>query len=118
MDRDFCERIARPRVFALCVLAITMLLGGTARADKVDDLTADLDNSSDRVRISAVLALTRTEAPKAIPGLVKRLLDTGESKNIRGLAATALGRTVQNGSPNAAQKKQAIDALQKAQSDP
>jgi hypothetical protein len=49
---------------------------------------------------------------------VKRLGDSGESKNIRGLAATALGRIVQNGNPSAAQKKTAIDALQRAKSDP
>jgi hypothetical protein len=117
MDRDFRERIVSLRVFAFCVLAITMSLG-TAWADKIDDLNNDLDNSSDRVRISAVLALTRMESPRSIPGLVKRLGDTGESKNIRGLAATALGRIVQNGSPSAAQKKTVIDALQRAKSDP
>src|SRR5215212_4498246 len=107
MDRDSRARNGSSRVCVLVVLAITAL-AAPVFADKVDDLINDLDNSSDRVRISAVLALTRTEAPKAIPALVKRLLDTGETKNIRGLAATALGRTVQNGTPNAAQKKQAI----------
>lgn len=114
---DLRERMVSLRVFAFCVLAITAF-ASPAFADKIDDLINDLDNDSDRVRISAVLALTNQEAPRAIPGLAKRLLDTGEKKNIRGLAATALGRTAQNGSPNASQKKTAVDALQRASSDP
>lgn len=112
--------IGRLRVHAIRVLAITVLwlAPSQARADKIDDLISDLDNDSDRVRLTAVLALTNQQAPKSIPGLVKRLLDTGEKRNIRGLAASALGEIVSKGSPNAAQKKQAIDALTKAKSDP
>jgi hypothetical protein len=104
----------------LRVLAITMLLlvPRFAHADKIDDLIGDLTNDSDRVRISAVLALTNQQSPRAIPALVKRLLDTGEKKNIRGLAAGALGKIVQGGSPNAGQKRAAVSALTKAKNDP
>jgi len=101
------------------VLAITVLLiANVARSDKIDDLNNDLDNDSDRVRLTAVLALTNQQSPRSIPGLVKRMLDTGEKKNIRGLAANALGEIVSKGSPNAAQRKTAIDALTKAKADP
>ena len=91
MHRDSRACIGHPRILALRVLAITLLLLAPrlARADKIDDLVNDLDNDSDRVRLTAVLALTNQQAPRSIPGLVKRLLDTGEKKNIRGLAASA-----------------------------
>src|SRR5437868_2268591 len=100
------------------VVAITLLLcTGVARADKIDDLIGDLDNDSDRVRITAVLPLTNQGAPKSIPALAKRLLDTSEKKNIRGLAATALGRVVQDSNPPANLKQQAVDALTTAKGD-
>jgi RNase P/RNase MRP subunit p29 len=104
---------------ALRVIAITLLLGAQgAHADKIDDLIDQLDNSSDRVRITAVLALTNQQSPRSIDALAKTLGSRGEQKNIRGLAATALGRILQNGKPSAAQRKTAIDALTRAKSDP
>ncbi len=120
MDRLATQsRIDHVRALALRVVAVTLLVfGGVARADKIADLINDLENSSDRVRISAVLALTNQEAPASIPGLAKRLLDTNEQKNIRGLAANALGKVALNGNPSAALKKQAIDALTQAKNDP
>lgn len=119
MGREPRARTDHARINAARVLAITVLFAATlAHADKIDDLIDDLDNSSDRVRLTAVLALTNQQAPRSIPGLVKRMLDSGEKKNIRGLAANALGEIVSKGSPSAAQKKAAIDALTKAKSDP
>jgi hypothetical protein len=107
------------RVWSARVLAITVLLvANLARADKIDDLIGDLDNDSDRVRLTAVLALTNQQSPRSIPALSKRMLDTGEKKNIRGLAASALGEIVSKGSPSAAQKKAALDALNRAKNDP
>jgi hypothetical protein len=105
-------------VRALGVVAITLLLVGNAHADKIDDLIDQLENSSDRVRITAVLALTNQQSPKSIDALAKTLGNRSEQKNIRGLAATALGRIVQNGKPSASQRKTAIDALTKAKADP
>ncbi len=119
MGREPRARIGHARTHAVRVLAITMLFAARlAHADKIDDLIGDLDNDSDRVRLTAVLALTNQQAPRSIPGLVKRMLDSGEKKNIRGLAANALGEVVSKGSPSAAQKKAAIDALTKAKNDP
>ncbi len=118
MDRDQA-RSGRLRAHALRVLAITVLaMVSPAHADKIDDLIGDLDNDSDRVRLTAVLALTNQQSPRSIPGLVKRMLDTGEKKNIRGLAASALGEIVSKGSPSAPQRKAAIDALTRAKNDP
>jgi hypothetical protein len=105
------------RAFALCVLAVT-LLWRNANADNIDTLIQQLSDSSDRVRISAVLALTNQQSPRAIAPLSKTLLDRKEQKNIRGLAATALGRIVQNGKPSAPERKAAVDALSRAKDDP
>lgn len=119
MGREPRARIGHARTFASRVLAITLVLATQlAHADKIDDLINDLDNSSDRVRLTAVLALTNQQSPKSISGLVKRMLDSDEKKNIRGLAANALGEIVAKGNPSAAQKKAAIDALTKAKNDP
>lgn len=118
MGREPRARIGHVRSHAARVLAITMLFAVNAHADKIDDLNSDLDNDSDRVRLTAVLALTNQQSPRSIPGLVKRMLDSGEKKNIRGLAANALGEIVSKGSPNPGQKKAAIDALTKAKNDP
>ncbi len=110
--------MALARVRAFSVVAITVMLLGVAHADKIDDLIRDLTASSDRVRISAVLGLANQKSPRAIPALARRLLDRSEIKNIRGLAATAIGRTVQSGNPSASLKRQAISALNKAKNDP
>jgi hypothetical protein len=120
MGREPSPRSGHLRSHAVRVLVITIIMrfAGSAHADKIDDLNNDLDNDSDRVRLTAVLALTNQQSPRSIPGLIKRMLDTGEKKNIRGLAANALGEIVSKGSPSAAQKKAAIDALTKAKSDP
>ena len=111
-----CRAKPRPpvRLIALCVAAITAV----AHADNIDNLIDQLDDSSDRVRTSAVLSLMTQENPRAIDALVRTLKKTSESKNIRGLAATALGRIAALGKPSAAQKKTAIDALNAASSDP
>ncbi|MEO8705794.1 MAG: HEAT repeat domain-containing protein [Kofleriaceae bacterium] len=107
-------RVVVARVIALVLLVAT----APAFADNLDTLIDQLTDSSDRVRTSAVLALTNQENPRAIEPLVKTLLSKSEKKNIRGLAANAIGRIVQNGKPGAAQKKAAVDALGIAKSDP
>ena len=106
------------RANALRVVAITLLLVGTVHADAVDDLIDQLDNSSERVRVSAVLGLTNQKSPRAIDALAKTLLNRSEAKNVRGLAANALGKILQASKPSAGQRKTAIDALTKAKNDP
>ena len=106
------------RGWVLLIVALVVCGIRVAHADAIDNLIAQLGDASDRVRTSAVLALTNQQSPRAIDGLAKMLLNTNEAKNIRGLAASALGRIVQNGKPSGAQRKLAVDALGIAQNDP
>jgi hypothetical protein len=78
---------------ALAVLAAVMLHAAPARADNVDTLIGQLEDSSDKVRLSAVLNLTKLGDPRAIEPLVRRLKNDGE-KNVRGAAARGLGQLV------------------------
>ncbi len=105
------------RAIVARVAAITALLVGLAiitrampaHADNIDTLIGQLEDDSDRVRISAVLALTKQGDPRAIDGLVGRL-QNDNIKNIRSLAAKALGGIVTS-AVKGKQRQTAIDAL-------
>ena len=74
---------------------IALLVGNIARADNVDTLIGQLDDSSDKVRLSAALNLTKLGDTRAVLGLVKRLdANTESSKNVRSAAAVGLGTRV------------------------
>ncbi len=102
----------------LRVLAVTALLVGLvrpARADNVDTLIGQLEDSSDKVRLSAALNLTKLGDPKAILGLIKRLDAKNEdSKNVRSAAAVGLGTLVSD-KVKGSQRELAIKALRNAQ---
>jgi hypothetical protein len=101
------------RVLALVVLLVT----SNAYANNVDTLIGQLEDSSDKVRLSAALNLTKLGDPKAILSLVKRLDSNNESsKNVRSAAAVGLG-TLVNVKVKGSQRDLAIKALRKAQSD-
>src|SRR5436190_6407376 len=99
------------------VVAITALLlafAAPAFADNVDTLIGQLSDDSDKIRLSAVLNLTKLGDPKAIPALIKRLdPDTESSKNVRGAAAVGLGTLAAGASK--AQKEAAAKALKNAE---
>src|SRR5689334_19133756 len=101
------------RACVLRVVAITALLFAFARpalADNVDTLIGQLSDDSDKIRLSAVLNLTKLGDPKAIPALIKRLDPNVESsKNVRGAAAKGLGTLAADASK--AQKAAAAKAL-------
>lgn len=109
------------RACVVCVVAVTALLvtfTKPAYAGNVDTLIGQLDDDSDKIRLSAVLNLTKLGDPKAIPALIKRLDPNVESsKNVRGAAAKGLGTLAADASK--AQKAAAAAALTKAKdSDP
>ena len=85
----------------LHVATITALLVGLARvtparADSVDQLIGDLaNNSSEKVRLSAAVNLTKLGDPRAILPLVKALGNDTE-ETVRGAAALGLGQLVNN----------------------
>jgi hypothetical protein len=90
-------RIARRRGIvievALAALIALVMHPATARADNVDTLIEQLDDSSDKIRLSAALNLAKLGDPRAIDPLIRRLKSDGE-KNVRGAAAKALGTLV------------------------
>ncbi|HLL22511.1 MAG TPA: HEAT repeat domain-containing protein [Kofleriaceae bacterium] len=94
---------------------VVLLLGRGAHADNVDALIAQLEDSSDKVRLSAALNLSKLGDPKAILGLVKRLGAAVEtSKNVRSAAAVGLG-TLVGDKVKGSQRELAIKALRDAQ---
>lgn len=113
MRRHRAIRIA-VRVFALVVVLLTLTRDAHAQSN-VDKLISDLEDSSDKVRLSAALNLTKLGDPKGILGLIKRLDSNNESsKNVRSAAAVGLGSLVGEkvkGSP----RDLAIKALRNAQ---
>lgn len=108
----------RATTIALRVLAFVVLLSAsTARADNVDTLIGQLEDGSDKVRLSAALNLSKLGDPKAILGLIKRLDANNESsKNVRSAAAVGLG-TLVGAKVKGSQRELAIKALRRAQSD-
>lgn len=92
-----------------------LLVASTARADNVDTLLGQLEDSSDKVRLSAALNLTKLGDARAILGLVKRLdANTESSKNVRSAAAVGLGTLVGTTVKGSA-RDLAIKALRNAQ---
>src|SRR5258706_11128075 len=110
-------RFASHRVVAITVMLLALLVPKGARADNVDQLIAQLSDSSDKVRLSATLNLTKLGAPRAIPALSDRLTNDSNA-DVRRVAAVGLGSLVTDkvkGSPRSG----AISALTTAaQNDP
>ena len=107
----------RATTIAVRVLAmvVVLLLARPAHADNVDTLIGQLEDSSDKVRLSAALNLTKLGDTKAILGLIKRLDSNNESsKNVRSAAAVGLG-TLVGEKVKGRQRELAIKALRAAQ---
>lgn len=98
------------------VLALTALLRGElAFADSVDTLIGQLGATSEKVRLSAVLSLTKIGDARAIDPLVRALGDDSD-RNVRGAAAAGLAKLVTQ--KTAAEVRQTVlDALTTAASD-
>jgi hypothetical protein len=94
------------------VVALVMLVSFAARADNVDVLIKQLDDSSDKVRLAAALNLARNTDAKAIPALSKALNNDDES-DVRRAAAVALGKIVV-ANPTAKYKSLAVATLKNA----
>jgi len=108
-------RAACLRVASIAALLVGLARGTPARADNVDDLSKQLANdSSDKVRLSAAINLTKLGDPRAILPLVKALGNDTEA-TVRGAAAVGLGELV-NDKTKASIKNLASKALQNAAS--
>ena len=99
------------RIITCLLVAVAFVIVHTrsAYADNIDQLIGQLSDGSDKVRLGAVLNLTRLGTQRAIAPLAQRV-KSDSSKNVRGAAAVGLGQLVKPGS-KAAERKAAIDAL-------
>lgn len=109
--------VARFACRLIAVVAVLLIaLHGTARADSVDTLIKQLEDSSDRVRLQAATSLSRVGDKRAILPFIKRLDPNVENeKLVRQAAASALGSLITSSTSNSI-KGLAIKALQKAAS--
>ncbi|MGN6109280.1 MAG: HEAT repeat domain-containing protein [Kofleriaceae bacterium] len=104
------------RAVATLFVVLWALRATPARADNVDTLIKQLEDSSDKIRLSAALNLTKLGDPRAIPAMAKRAYAANESdKNVRGAAAAGLGRLV-TAETKPGLRKLAVAALESAAS--
>lgn len=86
-----------------------------ARADNVATLIGQLEDDSEKVRLSATLNLTKLGDARAIAPLAKRLAADSD-KNVRGSAAKGLGQLVTE-KVSASARALAVQALERAAAD-
>lgn len=100
------------RVAAITAVLLILFRTPLAHADAVDSLIEQLEDSSDKIRLSAALNLTKLGDAKAILPLAKALGNDSD-KNVRSAAAVGLGKLITASTkPNI--KKLAMAALTKA----
>jgi hypothetical protein len=97
---------------ALAVVTAWLLLGGAARADTIDDNIHSMSDSSYKVRLAAVLALSKSHHPRAVIALADALRKDDES-TIRRVAALALGKMIDARTADDA-RELGLDALAEA----
>ena len=100
------------RVAAITATLLILFRTPLAHADAVDSLIGQLEDSSDKVRLSAALNLTKLGDAKAILPLAKALGNDSD-KNVRSAAAVGLGKLI-DANTKANVKKLAMSALTKA----
>jgi HEAT repeat protein len=105
-------RVACHRVAAITVVLLAMLAARPAYADNVDQLINQLDDDSEKVRLSATLNLTKLGDARAIPALAKRLTDDS-SADVRKVAVVGL-RTLVTDKIKGSARTAALDALKRA----
>ena len=96
----------------IAFVAAILAHAAPARADNVDDLKKQAADSSDKVRLSAAINLTKTGDPRAILTLAG-LLGKDSNDRVRGAAAAGLG-TLVNDQTTKTYKNLAVGALKRA----
>ncbi len=95
--RDPPGVLPSPAMRALAVVTAWLLLAGAARADTIDANIHQLKDSSYKVRLAAVLALSKSHEPRAVIALADALASPhlkDEESTIRRVAALALGKMI------------------------
>jgi hypothetical protein len=106
-------RAAGLRVATIAALLAVLGHGAPARADNVDELIRQLEkDSSDKVRLSAALNLTKLGDPRAILALANAV-GSDSDQTVRGAAAVGLGKLVTDKTKSSV-KNLAISALKRA----
>jgi HEAT repeats len=93
-------RFHRFFVAAVCVgvWCAAMLRALPAAADSVDTVIEQLSNSSEKVRLSAVLSLAKSRDPRAIDALLRTLAGDSD-RNVRSASAVGLAKVVTDKTP-------------------
>jgi hypothetical protein len=103
-----------PVLSALLGFLTLLVLAETARADRVDDLADQLHDSEDyKVRLSAALALAKTQDERAIPAFIAALRDP--DKTVRGVAAASLAKVI-DARTDEGLRERALEALERTSS--
>jgi hypothetical protein len=106
-----CMVTPRP-ILAVLACALVAFAATDARADNVTDLIGQLKKGSDeKIRLSAVLGLSKLSDQRGVQPLIDALKDS--DRNVRGAAAIGLGKVVTS-STKPAMQKAAIAALDAA----
>jgi hypothetical protein len=94
----------RSWLLTVLIPVLVVLLQGTAAADGVDRLIAQLEGESDyKIRVSAAINLGKLGDQRAVPALMSALKDGNE--NVRGSAAASLGSLIdENTKPDVRQR--------------
>jgi hypothetical protein len=95
--RDRSGVLPSPAMRVLAVVTALLLLVGAARADTIDTNIHQLKESSYKVRLAAVLALSKSHDPRAVIALADALaspLLKDDEPTIRRAAALALGKMI------------------------
>ncbi|HEY5946266.1 MAG TPA: hypothetical protein VIV40_12275 [Kofleriaceae bacterium] len=97
---------------ALAVLTACLLLSRTAVADPIDQSVKELQSKSQKVRLAATLALSKSKDARAVLGVSGSLTNDGDS-TIRRVSALALEKMVDASTAEDA-RELALDALDRA----
>ena len=97
---------------ALAVMTACLLLSRTAGADPIDQNVKESTHKTQKVRLGATLALTKSKDPRAVLAVSSRLTNDDDA-TIRRVSALALEKMVDENSADDA-KSLALDALERA----
>jgi hypothetical protein len=95
--RDRHGVLPSPAMRALAVFTAWLLLAGAAHADTIEANIHQLKDSSYKVRLAAVLALSKSHEPRAVIALADALASPAlkdDEPTIRRVAALALGKMI------------------------